>query len=238
MKKSLLVLLLSCTLILIFVTPALGTPAKNTEAPNWAALYAYQNEELDHPRKDHPYMFGYADGSFRPDALLTRAETATIMARAKGKNDKAEVTAQFYDLPVDHWANANVAVLSREGILTGYLDGSFLPDKHISRAEFVAIACRLASKSPGFVNNGYADVAGHWAAGYIYTAQGEGWLADFAGMNFNPDKAITRGEAVQILNRALGRDKMTFVTKVADFTDVPSTHPLYDAIMRAASEMR
>ena len=238
MKKSLHVFLLSCIWVASFSLPALGVPAENADALNRAALYAYRNTALDHPRKDHPYMFGYADGSFRPDAQLTRAETATIMARAKGKNDKAEVTVQFRDLPVDHWANANVAVLSREGILTGYPDGTFLPDKQITRAEFVTIACRLAAKSPGFVNNGYADVAGHWAAGYIYTAQGEGWLADFAGTRFQPDRAITRGEAVQILNRVLRRHKMFFVTKVADFSDVPPSHPLYDAVMRAASEMQ
>ena len=86
------------------------------------------------------YMGGYPDGTFRPDNTITRAEAATVMARLIA-SDIPEKDTSFSDVN-SHWSKNYVAYLEEKGMLDYYKD-KFLPDKAITRDEFVALALRV-----------------------------------------------------------------------------------------------
>lgn len=89
---------------------------------------------------------GYADGKFRPDNKITRAETASLINRAFDV-EKGNRNVTFTDAL--GWSKDNILNLTSNGIIAGYADGSFGPNKEISRAEFAVIVARTIE--PGFI---------------------------------------------------------------------------------------
>jgi hypothetical protein len=79
---------------------------------------------------------GFEDGTFRPDAPLTRAQYATIVANAFGGSMPNR--RSFTDVPTTHWAYGAILRAADAGFISGYPDGTFGPDKTITRAEVVA----------------------------------------------------------------------------------------------------
>ncbi len=55
-------------------------------------------------------------------------------------------TSAFYDVPSSHWANQAISMAASRGWVTGYPDGSFKPDKSITRAEVVAVTNRMLNR--------------------------------------------------------------------------------------------
>lgn len=86
---------------------------------------------------------GYPDGTFKPNAPITRAEFATIASRF----DKITGgTVNFKDLSTSHWAYSYIASAYHKGWVMGYPDGTFKPEKDISREEVVAITNRMLDR--------------------------------------------------------------------------------------------
>lgn len=86
---------------------------------------------------------GYPDGTFKPNAPITRAEFATIASRF----DKIiGGTVNFKDLNTSHWAYSYIASAYHKGWVMGYPDGTFKPEKDISREEVVAITNRMLDR--------------------------------------------------------------------------------------------
>jgi len=77
---------------------------------------------------------GYPDGTFRPDAKITRAEAATIIYRTKGLRAMAS-SQEFSDVPVGHWAFQSIDGARKLGVVAGYGDGTFRPSGNATRAE-------------------------------------------------------------------------------------------------------
>lgn len=88
---------------------------------------------------------GYEDGSFRPDAPITRAEFATIACRFE---ELTEGTKTFSDVPETHWAYRFIRYAAHRGWVSGYEDGTFKPDQYITRAEVVTVTCQLLERIP------------------------------------------------------------------------------------------
>ena len=153
---------------------------------------------------EHPAFFsGYEDGSIRPEGNITRAEVAMIFYRLL-KNQDVEITVSFPDVNNGDWYAVAVNTLASLKIITGYEDGTFAPDKQISRAEFSAIATRFAKATGG--KQTFADVeAGYWAEDNIATAYDYGWIEGKGHNMFAPLDKITRAEAAAIINRMLNR---------------------------------
>lgn len=112
---------------------------------------------------------GYEDGTFRPDASITRAEFAAVAARF----DKLEASSlTFSDVAPSHWAYSYIASAAEKGWVNGYSDGTFRPENSITRAEVVkitnAVLNRICDKE--YVTehiadlNAYNDIQStHWA---------------------------------------------------------------------------
>ena len=89
------------------------------------------------------YMSGYPDGSFRPEAPITRAELAAMLTR----DDKSAVKpAPFKDIK-GHWAAEAIGRAHAKGWISGYPDGNFRPDAPVTRAELCALFNRFAGRS-------------------------------------------------------------------------------------------
>lgn len=88
---------------------------------------------------------GYPDGTFRPNAAITRAEFAAIAARFDSNGDKT--TAKFSDIAT-HWAKDEISIAYNNGWITGYPDGTFGPQRDITRAETMTLVNRVLNRQP------------------------------------------------------------------------------------------
>ena len=87
---------------------------------------------------------GYPDGTFRPDAPITRAEMAKIISLF-AKLDKSE--SRFSDI-AGHWAEAYIRLAAGNGWIAGYPDGTFGPQRNITRAETMTLVNRVLNRQP------------------------------------------------------------------------------------------
>ncbi|MBP1988786.1 S-layer homology domain-containing protein [Paenibacillus eucommiae] len=91
-------------------------------------------------------MSGYPDGNFQPGGTITRAEMSAIVFNylALSKTNHAS----FTDVGTGHWASQMIAAVQAAGLISGYPDGTFQPEKEITRAEVVTILNRLFHRGP------------------------------------------------------------------------------------------
>lgn len=88
---------------------------------------------------------GYPDGTFRPNDPITRAEFAAIAARFD--EHKAAKLASFTDI-YGHWAVSEISLAYENGWIKGYNDGTFRPNRNITRAEAMALINRVLNRAP------------------------------------------------------------------------------------------
>lgn len=179
-------------------------------------------------KTDHfAYVIGYPDGTVHPNGQITRAEVATIFFRLLRDEvrDGAFTTSNSYsDVAYGKWYNNPISTMSALGIITGYPDGTFKPNKPITRAEFAAIAARFDETQSG-KSATFSDVIGHWAAKEIGIAYYNEWIKGYPDGTFKPDQNITRAEAMTLINRVLERkpespaDLLTNMNKWTDNMD-------------------
>lgn len=181
----------------------------------------------------------YIDGSedmVRPSDPLTRAEAAKIIHALLKDPPASSGAADFSDIPQDAWYKDMVGSLTAAGLLNGYPNGTFGPDRPISRAEYVAVFTRCFEPKEGSLP--FADVEGHWAYTQLSTAVAYGWLHGYEDNTVRPDAYITRAEAIAIANRALGRsgdkDALRAGGNPVRFIDLPVSHWAYADIMEAS----
>lgn len=165
-------------------------------------------EEAKLETEDHfGYIIGYPDGTVKPQGNITRAEIATIFFRLLTDDARDYYWSQtndFTDVSADDWFNNAISTLANAGILSGYEDGSFRPNAAITRAELVKIAVSFYD-SDAAEDSGFSDVEGHWADMFINAAYGRGFISGYGDGTFKPDQAVTRAEAMKIINRTLDR---------------------------------
>lgn len=147
---------------------------------------------------------GYADGNFKPDQKLTRAEfikialgvTNCIDCSLPNQAIKEKYSGNpFPDVILPSWYFYCIWIAKELGMITGYGDGFFRPDRNISRAEAAAVLLRQShieiTKAP---EKAFVDVPDFaWYVDYVYTAVQIGLIKENFGL-INPDEEITRGE--------------------------------------------
>ena len=135
----------------------------------WAANYIGYMQQFG-------IITGYSDGSFRPDAPVTRAEFAAIASRFE---KLTEGSKSFTDVSDTYWAARYINFAATRGWVTGYSDGTFKPENTITRAEVAAVTCRLLERSAdqSYIRSHlkelrtFSDVTeSHWAYWYAMEA--------------------------------------------------------------------
>lgn len=144
---------------------------------------------------------GYQDGSFRPDAMITRAEFCTMLAKylAWDINDKQPATG-FADIKA-HWAGAYIEACSNAGIVAGYDAQTFGPDDPVTREQMTVIlgkAIGIHASSELMVFNDKGKVA-EWAVPFVMAAVHEKIINGYPDNSFRPQGTATRAEAATIL---------------------------------------
>ena len=154
------------------------------------------------------YIYGYEDGTVRPEGNITREEIATILYRLLTEEYKSSIYSEnnsFSDVDNTRWSNVAVSTLSNGGYLKGYPeDETYRPSNPVTRAEFASIVSRFYEPTSE-VNEGFYDLAGHWAENAVLTAVASGLIDGYEDGTFRPDNYVTRAEAMTIINRMLVR---------------------------------
>lgn len=167
----------------------------------WAADYA-----------DFLYLSGvttgYADGTFRPDQNISRAQFAAMLYRYLGLKDEdyAGVALPFADNgSIPAYAEAAVRALYAEGVINGNTgkDGKlyFNPNASLSRAQAAAMIGRTQEKGYAVAELAFTDSGDipAYAAFYVRTMAAQGVIGGYTDGAFRPHNPITRGQMAKIL---------------------------------------
>jgi len=149
------------------------------------------------------YVKGYPDGSFKPDAGVTRAEFVA-MANGAFKIAAAPDGSSFKDVHSTDWFAENVKAASASGFVSGYPDGTFRPQQTVNRQEASSMLSKLL-KLDGEGQLGFSDAGkiDSWARPFVVRLVNKGIISGYPDKTFRPQKVISRAEAVVMINRAL-----------------------------------
>lgn len=146
---------------------------------------------------------GYPNGTFKPDSTITRAEAATIIARALGISKTKNHS--FTDVKSNHFASDAIAAVSENGIITGREASKFSPDDKLTRAEMATILKR-AYNLTGTKALPFKDVkSSHWAYEAIQTVYYNQLTGGYPDNTFRPNQNISRAEFATFLSKVLDK---------------------------------
>lgn len=141
-------------------------------------------------------LSGYEDGTFKPEATITRAEFASVVIRMLGYGDIAGGGVVIYtDVPADHWANGVIALASQQGIISGYGNGAFGPNDPVTVEQATAMVVRALGYTP------MADANGGYPGGFQVVAAQRGILANCSYASTTAP--ATRGTVAQMVYNSL-----------------------------------
>lgn len=153
---------------------------------------------------------GKESGNFEPDSLLTRAEFTAMLVRAFYALDET-ATESFSDVHPPQWHHPYIASSEKKHIVEGYPDGTFKPDKTISREEMTAIGARYLHEkkhyyypaNPEDYLSQFVDkeTISNWAKPTMSLAVKQHLIDVPANKRINAREAVTRGEAARMLYR-------------------------------------
>ena len=163
-----------------------------------------EEEPVEIKGDDHiTYIFGYPDGSVRPNGSITRAEAAAMLARLLNIEAIGSAAKPQFTDTESSWYNKAINAVVFRGIMKGYPDGRFRPNAPITRAEFTQMISTIDNKPYGVAP--FADVPGHWAERAIGSEYQAKRITGYPDGLFRPDANITRAEAAVILNKIFER---------------------------------
>ena len=153
---------------------------------------------------ENGYVSGMGDGTFQPQKATTRAQFASMIANALGYESDPDAASMFPDVAEDYWGKSAINFCVKNDILKGYDDGTFQPNKAITRQEAASIL-RNAFKLTESSSETFPDdsaISG-WAKESVYIVKASGLMKGDAGTgNFRPTDTIIRAEAASILMNA------------------------------------
>lgn len=168
---------------------------------------------------------GYPDGTFKPEADISRAEFAKIAVYTAGLQEIASsmtaVESTFTDLDSSEWYNGWINTAASRGFVKGYTDGTFRPEEKVTQSEVITIFLRIL---------GYNDeLKGNWPADYIAMASSLDILAD---ITFVADQAASRAEVAILGSKTLDKNVVEYLSSDQVFkekTDL-KTNELYSLL--------
>lgn len=159
-------------------------------------------------------VLGITDQEFRPDQPVTRAEFAALVTRALGlSSPSSDTKVTFFDAAETQWYYDAVKAAADAGIVYGYEDGTFQPNRTITRQEMAVMihrAMAFAGYSEDAIRTGaitFADAGKFksWAEESIALMASMGIVNGVGDNKFDPDEKATRAQSSAILNRMLHR---------------------------------
>ncbi|QUL52962.1 S-layer homology domain-containing protein [Paenibacillus tritici] len=215
-------LFLSTLMIVTALYTSAGT-ATVSAAPSLTGITGHWAQDEITDWMDKGFIQGYADGSFKPDNSLKRAEFMALINRAFGFTEAAPVS--YKDLSSSNWAYAEVAKAVKAGYIKGYSDGTIGSGKTISRQEAAVIINRLLKLDAGKTGTLFSDSReiAPWALSSVHAVTSTGVMKGYSEDNsFRPGRDITRAEAVVSLTRTKAIEAAPSSTPGIDDAGTPS----------------
>ena len=175
---------------------------------------------------------------------LTKAEQSTsfidvdVDSTNNSYFNSSENSTSFTDFPGDYWAVNEIQRAAEKALINGYTDGTFRPDRFISRRHGLMILSRLFEwKVPKTMSSPFKDVTieipGSLA---IFSGFEESVVKGYGNGQFYPEKPLTRGQMAVILARALNVSETSYDGEVHLFQDVGENHFAFYAVEQLASK--
>jgi hypothetical protein len=189
-------LLIMC-LVLAPVNAAFGAEKLSDYKGHWA------EKQIGH-WVEKGFINGYEDGTFRPDQSVTRGEFVKLVNHSFNLKEVADIS--FADLSSSHWAYEEARTAVKAGYISGYEDNTIRLDNKITRQEAAVIVSGLLHLTAAPEGaKGFSDSSklASWSIGAVGAAAAKGVIDGYGDGSFKPEAAITRAEAVTILDKAL-----------------------------------
>jgi hypothetical protein len=154
---------------------------------------------------------GYPERTYRPNALVTRAEFAVLMCNLFANAPVVQTAANFKDVSEKHWAYRAIKTASEKAFFVGYPDLTFKPNQHIPRVQgIIVVAAQLKLKPPTDVNKilsiAFNDAMQipNYAKNMIAAATIGSFVVNYPNVKeLKPNQTMTRGEVATLLTQAL-----------------------------------
>ncbi|NET72792.1 MAG: DUF1565 domain-containing protein [Sphaerospermopsis sp. SIO1G2] len=155
-------------------------------------------------------------GLLEPLREITRAEVAALIYQALVAQGQAEIVASPYivkpetEIPsfsdlVGHWAESYIRALVSMNLTQGFADGSYQPDKPMTRAQYTALITAAFNPTPKRPATEFTDIASDfWAAKAIQVAASAGFVGGFSDRTFRPNQNVQRLQVIVSLVNGLG----------------------------------
>jgi hypothetical protein len=157
---------------------------------------------------DQGVISGYADGSFRPNENVTRAQFAKMLVLGMGWQVQTPSSPTFSDVASDYWAYGYIETAAAHGVITGYGDGTFRPANTVTRAQvakMIFTARAWTMDSPDYTN--FTDVRpGDWSYDYVEAISSAQAMNGYEDHSFRPNAPATRAQIAKILALSLFSD--------------------------------
>ena len=149
------------------------------------------------------YVNGYPDGSFKPNAAVTRAELTAMIVKAF-QLAGGQSGDSFKDVSNKDWFAQAVDAATTNGVASGYPDGTFRPQKAVDRQEAACMLSKLLNlKAAGELNFSDTGQISSWAVSSVSMLTDQGIISGYPDDTFRAEQSITRAEAVVVINKAL-----------------------------------
>jgi len=148
---------------------------------------------------------GYADGTFKPDATVTRAEALKMILAGIQSNLENNGALPFPDVVLDAWYTNYIATAYKVGIVAGYPDNTFKPGNTVNKAEFfkILLLAMEVDVAPEATKDVYEDVPQDaWFAPYVQFVKDKN-LLDVVKDLFGPQEGMTRAEVAEAMFRVM-----------------------------------
>lgn len=199
MKQNKLVLLFG----FLFFFVVHQTSYANTNFSDVPAQYTELQEAVTQLNNAN-IVYGYADGTFKPNEAITREQFAVILARTL-KLDTRNNKSPFPDVKTDEIYSGSIHKLTTLGIINGFPDGTFKPKQLVTRIQAATMLHRAFNLTFEEDGHFFTDVAADNT--YVKALYFNGITTGTTETTFGPNVPITRGQASIFIYRLLQMNK-------------------------------
>ena len=201
--KRILSIVLIVALMLTMITPVYA------DAPVQDDLVGHWSESIMREWIGEGLISGYDGDRYKPNAAITRAEFCTLLNNVIGLT-ATENAVVFKDVLPSDWFYQTIKNTASNGLVSGYEDGSFYPNKPIKREEAAVVVKKILSQnvaSQSISLNHFKDYneISTWSKEAVGTLVDKGYLNGYPDGTFRAKQSITRGEAVAMLGKVFGK---------------------------------
>ncbi|HZK43767.1 MAG TPA: S-layer homology domain-containing protein [Syntrophomonadaceae bacterium] len=209
-KNKTIALLVMLMFALTFIAPVTYASTLNDVpgmleeqlVPGYPDIHGHWAEQTINKMLGKEITTGYPDGTFKPDNSITRAEFATIVAKAFEL--EAKPGKVFADTE-KHWAKDTISIVAAHGISSGYSDKEFGPDDFITREQMTVMAVKAAKLTELINKKTFADSQNisDWAKDSVDLAVGNDLITGYPDNTFKPKGNASRAEAAVVLYKSM-----------------------------------